>query len=242
MHILTTSELLQIWERSLGLHPLDRALTLLSMVDPSATWEQLAYLSIGQRDERLLALHEQMFGASLNSYAECPRCGERLEFNFDAHSLRQQDSQAEPGEIEMDGWRVRYRLPNSYDLAAIQGIREVHLARNRLMDRCLVEIAHEKRKATVVDLPTEIQAHVAQRLAQADPLANITLNMNCLACEHGWSISLDPCVFLWAEINNLAKRLLREVHTLARAYGWHESDILSMSAARRQAYLEMVTG
>ena len=35
-------------------------------------------------------------------------------------------------------------------------------------------------------------------------------------------------------------RLLRQVHTLAMAYGWREIDILSMSALRRQVYLEML--
>ena len=43
-----------------------------------------------------------------------------------------------------------------------------------------------------------------------------------------------------AELATQAKRLLREVHFLARAYGWREADILAMSARRRQAYLEMV--
>jgi hypothetical protein len=33
---------------------------------------------------------------------------------------------------------------------------------------------------------------------------------------------------------------MREVHRLARVYGWREADILSMSASRRQFYLEMV--
>jgi hypothetical protein len=35
------------------------------------------------------------------------------------------------------------------------------------------------------------------------------------------------------------RRLLREVHTLALAYGWREADILNMSARRRRFYLEM---
>ena len=42
------------------------------------------------------------------------------------------------------------------------------------------------------------------------------------------------------EIHAWAKRTLREVHTLASAYGWSEREILSMSAVRRALYLEMV--
>ena len=33
---------------------------------------------------------------------------------------------------------------------------------------------------------------------------------------------------------------LRDVHALASQYGWRESDILRMSARRRQFYLEMI--
>jgi hypothetical protein len=33
---------------------------------------------------------------------------------------------------------------------------------------------------------------------------------------------------------------VREVHLLASAYGWRESDILAMTPWRRQLYLELV--
>ena len=38
-----------------------------------------------------------------------------------------------------------------------------------------------------------------------------------------------------------AKRLLGEVHQLARAYGWPEATILAMSSRRRHFYLELVS-
>src|SRR4030067_663874 len=81
MHLLTVSDVLSVWERGQGLHPVDRALLLLAAAQPGTPWEQLARLPVGQRDARLLALHERTFGPRLASYAECPRCGERLEFD-----------------------------------------------------------------------------------------------------------------------------------------------------------------
>jgi hypothetical protein len=33
---------------------------------------------------------------------------------------------------------------------------------------------------------------------------------------------------------------LEEVHTLASAYGWAQSEILSMSASRRRRYMSMI--
>jgi hypothetical protein len=50
----------------------------------------------------------------------------------------------------------------------------------------------------------------------------------------------DIVSFLWTEIAAEAKRLLREVHILASAYGWREADIFSLSPLRRQFYLEAV--
>jgi hypothetical protein len=67
------------------------------------------------------------------------------------------------------------------------------------------------------------------------------LDLRCPTCGHSWHALFDIVAFFWAELASQAKRLLREVHTLARAYGWREADIVSMSARRRQLYLEMAT-
>jgi len=70
--------------------------------------------------------------------------------------------------------------------------------------------------------------------------ADIALDLRCVACPHAWQLTLDIVRFLWAEVNALAKGYLNEVHMLAWAYGWREADILAMSSARRQFYLERV--
>ena len=41
-------------------------------------------------------------------------------------------------------------------------------------------------------------------------------------------------------MNHWAGRMLLDIHALARAYGWSESDILALPPRRRQAYLELV--
>jgi hypothetical protein len=46
--------------------------------------------------------------------------------------------------------------------------------------------------------------------------------------------------FLWAEIEARARRLLREVHILATAYGWTEAEVLSLGENRRARYVERV--
>jgi hypothetical protein len=82
---------------------------------------------------------------------------------------------------------------------------------------------------------------IAEAMVEHDPRAEMRLAMHCHACQHSWSTIFDIVSFFWTEIEASAKRLLREVHTLAKAYGWREADILALSSARRQCYLELVS-
>jgi hypothetical protein len=46
---------------------------------------------------------------------------------------------------------------------------------------------------------------------------------------------------VWAEVDVRARRLLADVATLARTYGWTEPEVLALSEARRAAYLRLAT-
>ena len=62
----------------------------------------------------------------------------------------------------------------------------------------------------------------------------------CEACGHVGMAQLDVGAVLWDEIDARARTLLGEVHLLAAAYGWTESEILALGAERRASYLSMV--
>jgi len=234
----------QVWERGQRLHPVDRALALLAAADPATSWEELAHLPVGRRDELLLSLREASFGPHFASFTECPFCGERLEFELATNQLRIPRPKGletgDTGVLDAGGFKIRFRLPDSFDLAAIANDPDVPTARQNLLQRCVVSI--EREGALVNQLPAQVQSQLAERIALSNPQADIQLELSCPVCRQNWRLSFDIGAFLWAEISSLAKRLLREVHTLARAYGWREADILSMSATRRQAYIELVLG
>jgi hypothetical protein len=105
-----------------------------------------------------------------------------------------------------------------------------------------LEARHEEEPVEVDGLPESVHASLADRMEQVESQADLRLELTCSECESVWSVLLDIASFFWGEISVLAKRLLREVHTLARAYGWREADILAMSAVRRGFYLEIVAG
>jgi hypothetical protein len=110
-----------------------------------------------------------------------------------------------------------------------------------LTQRCVQAASHEGRAVAVADLPDTIVAALAARMAECDPQAEVQLQVACPACGHAWQALFDIATFLWSKIVAQAGDLLRDIHTLARAYGWREADILSMSPMRRQYYLDLVT-
>ena len=243
MRALSASELLVAWERGLKQRPVERALTLLAATDSECPRDALAKLCIGRRDDRLLSLREQMFGAELNSLADCPGCGERLELTLTAADLRASSSVPAPEELSLnvDDWQVEFRLPNSDDLLQIADVKDATAGRGLLLRKCILSAARNQKAQAVDGLPEKVVTAVIQRMADSDPQGNVQLALSCPVCACEWRTSFDIVSFLWSEINAWAHRMLREVHTLARAYGWREADILALSPWRRQVYLEMAS-
>ncbi len=260
MHALSASQLLSVWERAAGRSHAERALALLAPACPEMSPEGLARLSVGRRDSLLLTLREWTFGPRLACRAECERCGDPLELSFEVSDIRAVQSEAESSDaltLSVDDYEVHFRLPNSQDLSAVaaevggnggnrNGGEDLADARQSLLARCVlrvVEGGEEKAGVAVVKaLPERVREALAARMAEADPQSDVQLALSCPSCGHRWSVAFDIVSYFWSEITAWAGRTLREVHTLAAAYGWREEDILAMSPLRRHAYLEMVGG
>lgn len=244
MRSLSPHEILQIWEIGQGQTNIERALTLLAFAFPNHTQEQLAGLTIGQRDYYLLQLRELTLGTQLNGFTECPQCGERLEFELNAPALRVGEPKGlntSAQGLQVGAFEVAFRLPNSWDLVAIANCQDRVSADGLLLQRCILQASHHGSSISVQELPLEIITQLSQTMTEADPQAEILLSLNCAACQYEWQSLFDIVSFFWTELKAQGKRLLQEVHILARYYGWREADILSMSSKRRQLYLEMVT-
>jgi hypothetical protein len=241
MRPLSASELLEVWEQGEYQHPIDKALTLLAVCCPERNQEELAGLSIGQRDALLFALRELMVGPLLDAFAECPACHAQLEFSLNTLDILSNAKAAENSEITLDaeGFEVHFRLPNSIDFAAIAnpGITE---GEKTLLHQCVRRVLQDGDEIAWESLPEKVTSAVVTKMQESDPLAEVMLNLECPACDYRWPLLLDIVSFFWDELGAQAKQLLRQVHILARYYGWRETDILSMSARRRHHYLDMV--
>jgi hypothetical protein len=223
-------DLLRVWEQNQRVHPVRRALLALAAASPDAGENGWAHAPIGTRDRALLRLHEQLFGGDLHTTANCPSCGERLESEFSVNDIRgpQPDERllAAPGaalRLQDQGFDIEYRLPTSDDL---------------------LQIAAAEPSASADDpaaLPEALIERIADGMAAHDPDADVRVGLACPACGTAWQLRFDIVSYFWSELDDWAQRILADVHTLARAYGWSESEILALSPVRRQLYLDMVT-
>jgi len=186
-------------------------------------------LAVGERDKLLVELHQRTFGPSLPAVVSCPACGELLEIELAADDLQGEAAATELVELVPAGLPIRFRSPTAGDLLAVAGAADVAEGRRILLERC-------------VDAPlsAEHEDLVVTRMAEADPGAWIELALECPGCACTWSAPFDIVSFLWAELDACAQRVVGDVHALASAYGWRESDVLALSPARRDAYLELV--
>jgi hypothetical protein len=240
---LTASVLLDVWERGLADRPVQRALHLLACAYPDASFEELKALPIGQRDSRLMEIREGLFGSRLTCLTACPTCGEKLEIELDLAQIRSGEA-AQPGAfthaLTIDNFQVQFRLPNSADMLLLAGMADASLARQTLLERCVQQVTRAGVPIAASQLPEALIQGIASRMAQIDSQADIQIDLVCPACAQKWSTSFDIVSYLWSEINTWAMRILREVHQIARAYGWSEADILALSPLRRQFYLELI--
>ncbi len=241
MSMLSADSLLSLWEAGSRLTPLRRCLLLLSSAYPEKSDEQWTQISIGQRNEALLTLRESLFGGHLEATARCPVCHERLELAFETGQIRVESEvgASQSGQLEADGYVVTFRLPTSADLIAATE-SEIPSPEALLLQRCVLSAHHSDQIIEAQQLPPDVMQCIQHDMARLDPQAEILIALSCPHCRHEWQISFDIAAYLWDEIGDWAYRILRDVHALARAYGWSEKDILGMNAQRRRSYLELL--
>jgi hypothetical protein len=238
MHTPSAETVLELWERASACRPEDRALVLLaSVVGDTAP----GAMTVGECEDRLLALHEALFGSQLHGFAHCPSCGEALELGLTIAELRAAAaSPVDAAILECEDYQVEYRILTGADLADAARCQSLSEARTLLLERAIVSATRHGRHIRRSRLPRLIVERLAQRLAECDPRAEALLHLNCPQCRHEWTVLLDASVFVWTKLRARAQRLLHDVHTLAMAYGWHEAEIVAMSSRRREAYLALV--
>jgi hypothetical protein len=215
---LSSTQLVSVWERGQGLHPVDRGLLVLGAALPEVPHATLAGWPVGRRNRALAEWLSLSLGPHL----------------VDALALLEPNPTEVDARVEVAGHA--FRLPTSRDLALIARENDSHDAVARLLEACRLDDDGE------LGLTGDEVDELGERFALADPLAETRLTLSCPECGAEWEETLDLTAFAWAEVESRAKRLLFEVHQLASAYGWSETDVLAVSEPRRAFYLEAAGG
>jgi hypothetical protein len=241
MRALTALELLDICEQGWAREPFDRALLMASRACPEMEPAALAHLSIGRRDSLLFRSRELTFGSRVESITECPACGAAVELTFDLAGQGAEAGSVSGDPIGVGEFEISIRLPDTEDLRAASRAGAIEEARRVLFSRC-ARVRRAGDEIEPEDLPPAVLAAVSEEMERRDPQADVRLSAACPACGHDWAPAFDIAHFFWREVQRAAMKALRDVHTLASAYGWSESEILGMTPWRRQAYLDMASG
>jgi hypothetical protein len=246
LRIPTAADLLELWDAVRHLSMARRAAALFALAVPTLDAGAVADVPLGRRDATLLAWRAGLFGDQIEGLAHCPRCGETVEVGFSAKDLGiEADDETTGGGIiadacEVGEWQVGYRVPTCGDAIALADapVADGHT----LLARCVRMATRDGLPVGSDALPDAVLDALARGIAEADPHADVLLDVTCPACTHRWSPPLDVASYVWREVDAWARRLLQDVVVLARALGWAEADILAMTPQRRGDYLDLVAG
>ena len=234
--------LLALWETSCREDGVGQALALLQAAHPHAHRADLAALPIGQRDRDLLELHERLFGSSVECLADCDRCGSRMEAAFDCSEIRLPETKGEPFKVCLRRTEIEARLPDSRDLAAVEGMRDEAAAWRALVERCILAVRRGGKTVPSRQLSDALLEAVDAAAADADPQADIVLSLTCPECGAQAELPFDIARQTWAKLDHWGRAMTAAIDVIASRYGWSEAEILALGAHRRQRYLDLIAG
>jgi hypothetical protein len=189
------------------------------------------------RDRAMAAIYKHTFGARIESTIACTGCASPfdLEFSLDellAHHDSQTDmagvEEVERGIYKLLSGQARFRLPMGDDEMAVFGLPSEE-SEKTFLERCLME-----------GDPASESKNVQQAMQAIAPVFATELAANCPECGHQQAVHFDMQAFLLSAVISRRKLLIKEVHRLAKSYGWSHGEILDLPGNLRRNYVELV--
>jgi hypothetical protein len=191
--------------------------------------ETAAADTLGLRNQRSLTLHRALCGGRMEAQVTCPDCATDNEAEVPVAELLDLPDPPEAVVIETDSGPIRFGLPRMAFLAAFAGNRDPIAT---IAERLMLDGQGTVLSATAL-------ARLSAAWEAADPAGAIALGVDCVGCGRQITAAVDPASFVARDFDRLAGRLMAEVDTIARAYGWTEAEILALPADRRRRYLAL---
>lgn len=195
-----------------------------------------AELTSSDRDRLLAEVYDQTFGPRIESTIRCESCAELFDLTFTIRDLIGSLNSASSAPRDPDGtYRManglRFRLPIGTDELAVVGL-EPDVALQELIKRCVLG-SNESIGAIEIDEVQEAMEDVA-------PILDRELEARCPECGSKHSVHFDIQFYLLRAFLQEKKRVGREIHRLAIAYGWSLNEILSLTRSQRRTFVELI--
>lgn len=195
----------------------------------------LAAETLGARNRRLIALHDEWIGGAIEAQVACAECATVNGFAVPKDAMRALPPAEQDAVVRVlyRGRERAYRVPTMADIAAVGAADDVRLA---MLDRC----ATGAERVPAAELDAAALDAIEAAFDRADPLASIVVESACSGCGAALAASVDLAAFVAADLDRLHAALLRDVDAIASAYGWGEREILALPADRRARYVAMI--
>jgi len=227
--------------RDAGSHParitavLSEALEELG--DTAVSASRVRNLSVGDRQYLMCQLAAHIDDQESWLTAECGKCREL----FDV-SLRYADLPIKPAgkeypetAVETEQGNLRVRVPTGADQEAIATVDDEIKALHILLQR-LLSTVEPSRAFDVEQLSQNDIAAIEARVEAMAPETATHLRTHCPNCETENQLPISQYQSLQHPVGDL----YAEIHRLASCYHWSESEILALTRARRQIYLQLI--
>lgn len=221
-------DFLALWEAGATDHPLDRALGLIATFELTPRADMAAH-TIDRRDRALFRISECLFGDKIRLFAACPDCADEAELSFSTHDALAVPAPAERFVLNYGAVQIACRQPTSRDLAMALAAPDPQ----RALLNSVIEAPNPDPELVLV---------AEQVLSDQGGLTDLNLQHHCDGCGSDSATPFDILDYLWRRITAEAQRLMRDVHVIARAYGWSSEAILALTPRRRAAHIALIEG
>ena len=169
--------------------------------------------------------------------ARCPQPQCRQDIELELPLANFALASAAHTEIHAEGARLTLRLPNGEDqrrwlLQSPPGgaIEESRCARD------VVVAVNDATPAPDWQPSAAVVDAIGDALAALDPLTALNVSVSCPDCATLIAVDIDLEALALAHLRKTQLALLDDVHRLAQAYAWAETDIVNLPAWRRAYY------
>jgi len=221
----------------------DRVSKILSQVvnqigNHKVDFDLVKNLCVADRQFLMLQLAQMLGNDHVWLHSDCDNCNEPFDVSVARSQLPVEPAgQSYPFALaEVQGCKIRLRIPNGADQEKITGLDDAHAIR-KLLQLCIVTLQPKRDFDEFIASLTNSDLEIIDTaLDESSPAVCASVITQCPVCEASQNVYLDPYQALFTDANTL----YQQVHMLAYYYHWNEADILALPKSRRRFYLSMI--